>query len=408
MAVADSNLFSITISDAWTPPYDLPMSAGEVVKIGTNRPVDVTSPDWGTYFTDFNMRSSYGAGTVNPEWSAGGAYVYAGNGGHAHPDMAGAMLFDYADATWYRYEHGHPGSQYGDNTGTKGFTLSVMNGSPHYEITDTIFTEGDVTYAVPGPVHPYGTLVHLPASLGGGDRGGVMYVTRATMGETGQTHSGSIHNLDLDTMLWRRFNTAQHPDESDNRYNGSVVYDAARGRYWLWQEDQHERQYLSYLRTSDWTWQTTTPDYDFISENLSAAGNIWMYETNLYVQGVSGTFYGFNPDDVENGWNSITVTGGPLPNRFDRFVYYPPTGKFYAHNGQTTNTTLYRLTPPGSNPLTTAWTLDTITLDTALPLVHADADMAWTILHYVPSIQRLSWLGAVNETAPSVYLIKPE
>lgn len=390
------------------PPYSLPQAAGEVVRIGTNRAVDVAPPGWGQFFTDFCLRVSFGAGVMQPEYSAGGAYVYAGCGGHAHPDLAGAMLFDYADATWKRFEHTNGGSQYGNNTNTKGFTLAVMNGSPHYEISDTVTVDGGITYAVPGPVHPYTMLAPLPAAYGGGSKGGVLYATRATMGETGQTQSPSSHALDLDTMKWRRLpNLATRDPISSGRYEGSVVWDAARTRWWLWHEDMFNYNSLTYLNASDFTWGATANWPGFLNTELGAAGRMWLYQGLLFVQGVTGTLWGFNPDNAAASWTQITVTNGPLPNRLNQFVYYPPSGKFYSFTSTTANATLHRLTPPATNVLSNPWVLDTVTLGTNLPDSHP-TQAHYNILHYVPSIQRLSWLGKVDEVGGNVYLIKPE
>lgn len=388
-------------------PYTPPTVPGQLVKIGTNRAVDVAPPDWGEYFTNFCLRVSFGAGVLQPEYSADGAYVYAGIGGHAHPDLAGAIVFDYSDATWKRFEHTNGGTQYATGN-TKGFTLSQMNGVPHFEITDTITTEGSITYAVPGPVHPYTMLSIVPSAYGGGAKGGVIYATRSTMGETGQTHSPSSHMLDLATMKWRRLpNIASRDPISSGRYEGSVVWDAARARWWLWHEDMFNYNSLTYLNASDFTWGQTANWSGYLSTELGAAGRMWLYRGLLFVQGFSGTLWGFDPDNAAASWTQCTVTGGPLPNRLNQFVHYPPGDKFYAHQSTTANAVLDRLTPPAGNPLTNAWVLDTVTLATTLPDSHGSL-ANYNILHYVPSIECLSWLGKVDETGGNVYLIKPE
>jgi hypothetical protein len=401
--------------DDGTPPYSLPTVAGQVVKIGTNRAVDVALPGWNAFAMDFSLRVSFGAGTMQPEYSPRGAYVWAGCGGHAHPDIAGAVLFDYQDATWKRFEHTNGGTQYATLDGTRGFKLSQMNGVPHYEITDTITTEGGITYAVPGPVHPYQMLTVWPSAYGGGDKGGVAYVTRATMGEGGMTHSPSTHGLNLTTMKWQRFpNLATRDPISSGRFEGAVVWDEARARWWLWHEDMFNYQSLTFLRASDRTWGQTANWSGFLNDELGAAGRMFLHQGLLFVQGTAGSLWGFDPDNATAGWTRCTVTGGPLPvgandRQYNLFVYYPPSGKYYSHNPFTYNPILHRLTPPSTNPLTNAWTFDTITLDTDLPDTQPGGDVnPCTLLHYVPSIQCLSWPGKVDETGGNVYIIKPE
>ena len=85
-------------------PYSVP-SSGQALLIGNNFAEDVRPPSHSAHQWNYALFFSYGGGTFVEDYSAGGAYVIAGSGGHAHPPNFGGCLFDFADATWKRIDN---------------------------------------------------------------------------------------------------------------------------------------------------------------------------------------------------------------------------------------------------------------------------------------------------------------
>ena len=85
-------------------PYSLPAS-GQAALIGANIAADVRPATHNVYEWNYALFFFYGGGTFVEDYSAGGAYVIAGSGGHAVPPNFGGCLFDFADATWKRIDN---------------------------------------------------------------------------------------------------------------------------------------------------------------------------------------------------------------------------------------------------------------------------------------------------------------
>ncbi len=85
-------------------PYSVP-SSGQALLIGNNFAEDVRPPSHSAHQWNYSLFFSYGGGTFVEDYSAGGAYVIAGSGGHAVPPNFGGCLFDFADATWKRIDN---------------------------------------------------------------------------------------------------------------------------------------------------------------------------------------------------------------------------------------------------------------------------------------------------------------
>ena len=400
MAFADSNAFSITIQapPQFTPPYNIPTAAGQVVQIpnSSHESARLQTP-WDATKWNYCLHNSFGAGTVVEDYSAGGAYVFCGIGGHAHPDFTGAVVFNFSTGAWEVLLHANGGPQYA--AGGSGFTQAESNGAPYWEITGAQF--------VPMPVHPYRALTRIPTSLGGGTKGSVAYFTRGTMGETGTIHSYASHRFDLSTRLWSRASTQLMPRTvSSGLYECTTVFDPSRNRYYLIHEDMHAFQSMYYMRASDWTWQQTA-SYPFPSVNLETPGGVSLVNDHLLYQGLNGTLFRFNLANESAGWQQCTLSQSLPINNKNNYVYYPPTGKLYGINA-IGGSTLSRITPPAN--FASTWTVDSVSLGSALPSVSDVADPSrfvehYTMLFYVPSIQKLAWIpGDTN----NVYLIQPE
>jgi hypothetical protein len=387
----------------FVPPYSLP-SAGQVVTINGSspedgRPTEIASPRW-----NYALWNSYGAGVMVEDYSAGGAYVLAANGGHAHGEITGAAVLDFSTGTWTYLPHdnGGPASSANDYN----FTNAEMTGAPYWEITGTNGLGG--AYWVPGPPHPYQNLAAWPSSYGGGSKGSVVYVCRGAMGETGLGGSGAVHRFDLADRRWRRATdsvSSRNPAGGNGTFEGSAILDAARGRVWHVPQNQFAYTTVEYfdLNTSSFgvSGAHTAPGVD-----LGNRQRIWMLSGYLFAQGDNGTLYVFDPDNATAGWRQCTVSGGPLPSRLNRFAHFPLVNKLYWINQQG-GTTLTRLTPP-ADLINGTWVLDTYTLPEALPALDktndpGDAADQYGFLFYVPSIQRLAWISGGSNLVRLIY-----
>ncbi len=110
---------------AWTPPYQVPTAAGQVVAIGGASVSAMTSAELITTGATYlgtvwptNTWTSVGPNennstliltggdtscTILPNYSIGGAIGTAGGGGHGGPPNWGSAIFDFTDGAWKRH-----------------------------------------------------------------------------------------------------------------------------------------------------------------------------------------------------------------------------------------------------------------------------------------------------------------
>jgi hypothetical protein len=372
----------------WTPPYSLP-AVGQAVAIGTNDAMDVapTAEGWTTGAWDYGCFGSYGGGTLLPQWSDGGAYVIAGSGGHNHPDNTGALLFDFATATWSRRDNANGAPR--KPTTPHSYSDGELSGAPWWEITG--YTE------VPAPAHPYAQLV--PAALGA--QGSVLYIGRSAVG-TGANASPRVHRFDMATRLWSRQSAGAFTTMS----NGEVdaLWDATRNRYWLIPNNPHSYQIVEYLDAADWQIKSIG-GFGFPPGAIAGAFRCFLHGGLIVRQCGASGLYAIDPDVPAAGWIALTSSGTqPSPaNRFARFgsggYYWLPTGG---------GNTLTRLVAP-ANPKTGTWVFSTVavtgaTLPAYTPASGGGVDH-YTGLFYVPSINCLAWVPGSDK---SVFLVRPE
>jgi hypothetical protein len=338
------------------------------------------------------------------DYSAGGAYVLACNGGHAHGEFTGAAVLDFATGTWAYLPHDNGGPAIGAND--YNFTVAEMTGAPYWEVTGSNGLGGN--YWVPGPPHPYQNLAAWPAANGGGSKGSVVYVCRGAMGEFGTGGSGSVHRFDLSDRRWRRVTnsvSSRNPAGGNGTFEGSAILDAARGRVWHVPQNQFAYSTVEFFDLNTQAFGAsgahTAPGVD-----LGNRQRIWMLSGLLFAQGDNGTLYVFDPDNAAAGWRQCTVSGGSLPYRLNRFAHFQPNGKLYWINQQG-GSTLTRLTPP-ADLINGTWVLDTYTLPEALPALDKTSDPGdlaeqYAFLFYVPSIQRLAWVAGGSTLVRLIY-----
>ena len=379
------------IPEGWTPPYSLP-AAGVAQFIGTNniqdvRPATHSAANWAR-----SVFGSFGTGCYVPAYSAGGAYVAAGTGGHLHPSNSGACLFDFADATWKFRSCTNSGFTENDNTGAANDWASAQTGgADHYEITGANGT--------PAPPHPYATSIPIAT----GNNGSFLYVSRSAACDE-SVNSGGSHALNLETGVWTRWTENIYPISLG--FESTTLLDSANNRAFVLTSNFHNYQTLHYLNLGTGAY-ATLGSYSFPA---ALEGTYSLDSTNGLIIAHTGTALRvIDLATPNNGWATVTVTGTLPTDDNTHWCYHPTLNKFYRlPTGG--GTTLGRLVMTGA----ASATYDTITLTGDTPPAFGDGGDVVTApyraLIYVSSIDRLAWMSG-NGTAitndQQVTLINP-
>jgi hypothetical protein len=266
------------------------------------------------------------------------------------------------------------------------------NGSPWWEWTGS---------EVPLPSHTYLIPAELPASLGGGPKGSVLFLSHAACLNTGGGGRGP-HALNLATRQWSRLTSADQPN-AGGIYT-SVVFDEARGRYYPVNAIEQSKHRM-YYDAANWdSVHYTAPDYGWTPYGGGSRAFLDSLRRLIIDFNDGGFLYAFQLDNPGASWTVLNVSGR-LPSigaEPCRWAYYPPDGKYYFRPSSSGGSKLYRLTPPASTPLTSAWVADSVQLNQSMPDCQGPA--WYNYLFYVPSIQCLAWIPSVSS---QVYIFKP-
>ncbi len=375
------------------PSYALP-AAGSAVHIGTNTVLDVRPTELSAGAWNYVVFGCFGGGTFVRDFSAGGAYVSAGTGGHTCPTNVGAAVFDFADAKWKRIDNAN-GIPYQH----PDYNISATNGAPYYELTAA--TAGQI----PAPAHTYRTAVELPSRLGGGSRGSLLLVTRTAIAQESKV-SGAVHRFDLSTGLWTRHINAVAPEPQ--LYEGTSIFDATEDKYWMTPDWLYSISKVSYLDGRDWTFkQTAAFEPSFTIAKEAAYGASFMDESRrLIIYHRGSRMVALDLKNPAAGWKELKLSQ-PAPSAGNRWVFYPPDGSFYYRHQDEVGQTLYRLIPPTTtDAINGTWNLTAVSIKgAALPKFSGDPGMRhYGTLVYVPALQMLAWIpGGANPVA----LIRP-
>lgn len=373
-------------------PYTLP-ARGEAVAIGSNvagsvRPAQINAFDWG-----YSLFQSFGAGTFVPDFSAGGAFVVAGSGGHNAPAMLDAVAFDFADATWKRIPNAN-----GIAPRSADYDISETTGAPFYELRDA--TAGQV----PAPSHLYGLTGYIPAGTLGGVRGS--YLKMGSSAATLQSYPASgIHKMDLATGLWSRV-TNDTLDFGSN-YEATTVFDPQTSRYYFIPDGFHAFDSLQYFdpadqrikRTPSYPWPDTPADAQYQTTFLDPVRRL------IVAQRPGNPLRALDLNDFASGWRTLS-TSGTQPPQANRWIFYPEDGRFYTRTNNS-GQTLYRMTPP-QDWRTGTWVIDTVTVAGA-PLPDFTTTAGGGVRHYgtffhVPAIRSLAWISG---DSTQVVILRP-
>lgn len=351
--------------------------------VGTNnmqdvRPASHSSSNWAK-----SCFGSFGNGCFNPYYSAEGAFVVAGTGGHANPSNSGALIFDFHDFTWKFQACTNSSFTELDNTGIPAdYAPASTSGSPHYEITGP--TE------VPAPTHPYAQSLAIDV----GNKGTYLYVVRAAVTTTPNT-SPSVHAFDIDTGVWTRFTSNTSARTS---FDNTSILDEANNRVFLFTNDFQNYTSLYYLDLSDGTFHTLG-SYNFPS-GLDGTYTLDPVNMDVIAHVTTGnTLRKKSISSPNNDWVNMTVNGTlPAPDN-NHWCYFPPDGKYY-RVPTTGGNVINRMVVNGS-----VATIDTITLsgDTIPRFNDTSGDVLsspYRALMYVPALGVMAWVSG-NATAIS-------
>lgn len=341
---------------------------------------------------EYSVFGSYGSGTFNPYWSADGAYMLAGTGGHNHPEIFGCVYFDWATRAWGYI----PAVGQLDRGPVSG---EQTNGEPWLEMTGT---------TIPAPPHPYARLSVIPPSLGGGPQGSMIYITRGAVTVAARP-APVAHRLSLPGGVWTR------ASEGVATISGLVVFDAQTSRYYTVPGQPWSFNVIQYLDALDWTWKTRsigTP----LSGGTTKESNAFLHGRLLVIHQSdavgTGRFQAVNID-TPAGWTTLNATGpGVTDNHLaNAWTYHAAQGVYYRRAADIFSSsvypqgqTLYKLTPP-ENPLTGEWVTTAVTLTGDTVPEHRGTNVgtqAFRRLMYLPTLQMLGWV-----TVNGVALLNP-
>lgn len=368
--------------------YSLPPS-GQALLIGSNFAEDVRPPSHSAYQWNYSLFFFYGGGTFVKDYSAGGAYVIAGSGGHAAPPNFGGCLFDFADATWKRI----------DNANGMPWMNRDLNAP---EFSGEINSFGEINYpgvsaGIPAPAHLYGNVLPLSTANGGGSRGSALILRSAAAGYSSNYGSGFAHRFDLSTGLWTRQST--NTAIGGSRYR-TACYDRATNRYYMIRQLLNESGNLDYLDGADWTWKTVgigrpAADGDIKSAFIDDSRKLLIMQTS------TGRLRALDLNDLRLGPVTLRTEGNLPPDNQSQWHIYPADGCWYTGNG---GNTIHKIQPPTTNPLTETWTVSTVQIGGAT-LASQGAQARQGAVHntrffYAESIGCFAWIaGEKNKVA---------
>jgi len=327
-------------------PYSLPAS-GQAALIGANIAADVRPATHNVYEWNYALFFFYGGGTFVEDYSAGGAYVIAGSGGHAVPPNFGGCLFDFADATWKRIDNANGMPWIKRDLNAPGFSGEINSfGEINWP---------GVSSGIPAPSHLYGNVLPLSAANGGGNRGSALILRSMAAGYDSNSGSAHAHRFDLSSGLWTRHST--NPSIGNSGFR-TACYDPTTNRYYMIRYELHEASSLDYLDGADWAWKQVgirTPAAD--GHNKSAF--IDDARRLLIVQTSTNRLRAIDLNNMGAGFVTLRTAGNLPPDNQSQWHRYPADGCWYTYIGNGGNT-LHKIQPPAGNLLTETWQVSTV------------------------------------------------
>ncbi len=314
----------------FTPPYALPAS-GQALAIpiaGRNVANDIKPAPHGNGSWQYALFQSYGGGSFSADYSAAGAYVLAGMGGHNAAPCFGAAIFDFTTATWSYLPNGNGFDEARTNDVDR---VTETNGSPYLELVNV--SQGQM----PAPAHNYLLQISPPRSVVGGPKGSIVRTVGAAQTENAWD-SPQSHALDLATGLWTRASANLVKDVYDRTpYTDSLAaYDPTTKRIYYLLGEFSTAHKLAYLDLADGTWKSAGSFAE--PPGSSTARTMFVDDARrllLVIRG-AGELWAFDLDDVASGPKKLNVSG-TVPVRALRWDLYPTAdggdGAFYTFEG---------------------------------------------------------------------------
>lgn len=409
---------SLAPADAgWTPPYALPAS-GTTIPIptsGRNVANDVrpAAHDPGSW--QYALFQSYGGGSFSADYSAAGAYVLAGMGGHGASPCFGAAIFDFTTGAWSYLPNGNGFDEARTNDVSR---TAETNGWPYLELTQTTAPE------MPAPAHNYLLQISPPASVLGGPRGAVLRTVGAAEITEGWD-SPQAHAIDLQTGRWTRAasNLVTAVYDGTPYTDTSAAYDPKTKRVYFLLGEFASAWRLAYLDLVDRQWKRAATFTEPGGAGWAVSTFVDEARRLLVVVRSSGTLWAFDLEDLAAGPVPLTVDAA-VPAQRVRWEPYPISaggdGAFYAFSGdgpvylegqpppKATLQALYKLTPPASQPLTGTWRLSTVPVSGGLTAFYkVDAGSGahhYSRFFFVPALRCFAW---IPNGSGAVELVKP-
>ena len=409
---------SATLSQtSWTPPYAVPAS-GQVISLSagnTLNAVATAANGWGNYTWSFAratpIYNGYGFGAFAEDYSAGGAMVIAGVGGHHAGGIWGGFIFDFATGQWISKA----------NTNGKIETPDDPARTTVDWNTGELGNKSGLTGQLPIPGHGY--LWHFcpPKSIGGGTKGYLIKCCIAAGSDEGWDASRSF-KFDLDTGQWSY--ASDNRIDFDGQYlnpytDGGGAWDAATNRFYTPQRGAYSGQ-LRYLdRTATgWTWRRT----DCPNLRNATLATAFVEGRDLVLGYMDGAWQKVNLDNTAAGAASIAMANANLASGYfyTRWHRYPADGCWYALKGTANRSTITTWPSDGSPPTTLAadqallkidprtWTMSRVPIAGGIVAlwesVYTATPPHGNAFVYVPALQCFAWFP--RHDAP-VQLIRP-
>jgi hypothetical protein len=332
--------------------YTLPTTANTSVLVGTNTARSIKPSGWTDGQFDLSTFWSFGGGVFVPWYGDAGAWVMWNPGGHNNQGLLATFGFDVATRTWFFLNNAN-----GVALDSTPVVQSEASASPWYEMLEA--TSGQF----PAPGHIYAS----HAALRRGNQGVVIAPTRGAMfdgANGGNFSSPSAHWVDLETGLATRA-CASANASSTIHVEGSSAYDPVDGRIYFTDSQFWNRQFISYIRLSDMTFQTLSLS-GFPPGAVNYTKMVCIPERRvLVIVDASGALFGV---DLTVATPTITqlTTGGPGfagNSGSNSWVWNRRTGKLYQKWSSTGNS-LNTITPPQTSAygFSGTWTKGSVTI----------------------------------------------
>jgi hypothetical protein len=332
--------------------YTLPTTTNTSVLVGTNTARSIKPAGWTDGQFDLSTFWSFGGGVFVPWYGDAGAWVMWNPGGHNNQGLLATFGFDVATRTWFFLNNAN-----GVALDSTPVQQSEASASPWYEMLEA--TSGQF----PAPGHIYAS----HAALRRGNQGVVIAPTRGAMfdgANGGNFSSPSAHWVDLETGLATRA-CASANASSTIHVEGSSAYDPVDGRIYFTDSQFWNRQFISYIRLSDMTFQTLSLS-GFPPGAVNYTKMVCIPERRvLVIVDATGALFGV---DLTLTTPAITalVTGGPGfagNSGSNSLVWNRRRGKIYQKWSSTGNS-LNTITPPQTSAygLTGQWDKGSVTI----------------------------------------------